>query len=440
MPPGTPPIRAERRDIGRTGRLFWLTGRRSELENWDAFEAPDGEPLLLHNGSEAEWPALKLWLNDLAHELAASADDGSTPPLALDRIWIRNDGRLVLLDFPAPGTLATSTQELSEVKLLSAVASMADVGASNAAGPPAIPLSARTMLEGWAGVQPPSFKNARRTLIEVTKVHDHVQRWRRALPIAFIAAPCLLVLATLLLILPSLYGFLQQNSAMMGLIEALHQPNPPAGSRLRNPEVRDAFETYLVGTYGEQLKSEAFWSSPLMQRLSDRRAVARRAIEHHPSVSPEELARVKAMIASDLQRAEGRMKTSLTAIAGSVFIMLGAVTAMALILAMSCSLISSVVFPGGVVMRFLGLAVVTRNGIEITRLRSLLRALLAWMPAILWLAFLLASPKIQGWVPAPRSNVPSVILLGILALGAIWSITRTRGLQDRIAGTWIVPR
>ena len=134
------------------------------------------------------------------------------------------------------------------------------------------------------------------------------------------------------------------------------------------------------------------------------------------------------------------MKTSVAGIAGGVFIMLGALTAIALILALTCSLVSSVVFPGGVVMRLLGLAVVTRNGTEITRLRSFLRALLAWMPAIVWLVFMLASPKIQGWVPSPRTQVPSAILLGILTLGAIWSIARTRGLQDRIAGTWIVPR
>src|SRR5262249_49686914 len=41
VPAATPPIRSERRDVGRTGRLFWLMGRRSDSyngENWDAFE------------------------------------------------------------------------------------------------------------------------------------------------------------------------------------------------------------------------------------------------------------------------------------------------------------------------------------------------------------------------------------------------------------------
>ena len=46
VPPGTPPVEATRRDMSRPGRLHWLAGRRSATENWDAFEAPRGEPFL----------------------------------------------------------------------------------------------------------------------------------------------------------------------------------------------------------------------------------------------------------------------------------------------------------------------------------------------------------------------------------------------------------
>ena len=92
--------------------------------------------------------------------------------------------------------------------------------------------------------------------------------------------------------------------------------------------------------------------------------------------------------------------------------------------------------------RLLGLAVVTRDGQEINRLRSVARALVAWLPAIVWLAYLITSPKIQGWVPAPASPLLGTALtLGALAVGATWAIARpTRGLHDRLAGTWIVPR
>src|SRR5262245_2025475 len=44
VPADARPIDSVRRDVSRTGRLHWLTGRRSGTDNWDAFEAPDGQP------------------------------------------------------------------------------------------------------------------------------------------------------------------------------------------------------------------------------------------------------------------------------------------------------------------------------------------------------------------------------------------------------------
>ena len=46
VPPGTPPVPAALRNLGRVGRLRWLAGRRAPEENWDAFEAASGQPLL----------------------------------------------------------------------------------------------------------------------------------------------------------------------------------------------------------------------------------------------------------------------------------------------------------------------------------------------------------------------------------------------------------
>jgi uncharacterized RDD family membrane protein YckC len=440
VPPGTPPIASERRDVGRTGRLFWLMGRRSASENWDAFEAPDGEAFLKRKGKFTDWPTLKAWLIDLATELGASAEDGSTPKLALDHIWIRNDGRLLLLDFPAPGTASPSSEVLSPVALLSAVAASVSVARTRADEPQAMPLSARMMLDRWASPASTDLNSARRELADAASRPDHVSRWRRALPIAFAAAPSLFILAVALLILPSLYSFLRQNGGMMSMIEALHQPNPPAASRLREPEIRDAYEIYLVGTYGADLDSEKFWSSPVMQALQDRRAIARQALQHHPTVSTEELAHAGTLIAPAIERVQKGGRLPIRDLAGAVGILLSTLAALSLLLAIPCSLISSISVPGGAVMRILGLAVVTRDGTEITRLRSLARALVAWLPAILCLWFLLGSPKIQGWVPAPTSQLPTIALLGILSFGAIWAIVRSRGLHDRVSGTWIVPR
>jgi hypothetical protein len=96
--PHTRPIDAVRRDLSRTGRLHWLTGRRSGSDNWDAFEAPDGHAWLaaLHDGVPA-WSTLKSWLLDLSGEIVAAAADKSMPTLRLDRLWVRDDGRLARL-------------------------------------------------------------------------------------------------------------------------------------------------------------------------------------------------------------------------------------------------------------------------------------------------------------------------------------------------------
>ena len=106
------------------------------------------------------------------------------------------------------------------------------------------------------------------------------------------------------------------------------------------------------------------------------------------------------------------------------------------------SILSSLIVAGGFVTRAMGLAVVTRDGSEMNRLRSLTRLLVAWSPAIAWLIYLLASPKIQGYVPAAAAQVSlAAIALGIVALGAIWAIVKPgRGLHDRLVGTWVGPR
>lgn len=102
LPPGAPPEEKGRRNLGRPGRLRWLTGKRSEGETWDAYEAPSGQRLQWN--TPQPWQNVRYWLHDLAEELAVGLKDGSLPgKISLDRIWITNDGRAKLLDFPAPG-------------------------------------------------------------------------------------------------------------------------------------------------------------------------------------------------------------------------------------------------------------------------------------------------------------------------------------------------
>jgi len=106
LPPGTPAVGSARADLGRAGRLRWMNGRRAGDEAWDAYEAPDGAPLLQVCAAPQPCgrPALD---SDLARELSAAAADGSTPALALDRVWITRGSQARLLDVRAPGRVAS---------------------------------------------------------------------------------------------------------------------------------------------------------------------------------------------------------------------------------------------------------------------------------------------------------------------------------------------
>src|SRR5687767_4295797 len=121
VPPGTPPVEAARRDTSRPGRLYWLAGRRLATENWDAFEAPRGEPLL-SGPSASGWPEVHRALTSLAIELDASVRVGMDLQPALAQVWKKADGHLVLLDFPWPRLTGSDADEhLSPVALLAAV-------------------------------------------------------------------------------------------------------------------------------------------------------------------------------------------------------------------------------------------------------------------------------------------------------------------------------
>ena len=104
------------------------------------------------------------------------------------------------------------------------------------------------------------------------------------------------------------------------------------------------------------------------------------------------------------------------------------------------SLVAALLFRGGLVLRVLGLAVVKKDGAKASRLRIFWRSLIAWFPALLLalLAVLLVP------LAAHFSWKPGWLSLGCLAPTAslvIWAaLWPERGLQDRLAGTCLVPR
>ena len=232
VPPGTPPIAPARRDISRVTRLHWLTGRRSatdSLDNWDAFEAPSGGPLLKRNEASLDWPAAKVVLADLLHEFADALKEGSLPSLGLDRLWMRADGRTVLLDFEAPGMMASSSSAgATPMELLAAVAGRVTMPRA-VSKDSRLPLSASVLLRRWSREAPRSLEAAQAQLSDAAAAPERVSRWRRAVPIAMAAAPFLFIGLSALAVFPNpeVLILTPEDREVIGLLTVLRTDVPP---------------------------------------------------------------------------------------------------------------------------------------------------------------------------------------------------------------------
>jgi hypothetical protein len=145
------------------------------------------------------------------------------------------------------------------------------------------------------------------------------------------------------------------------------------------------------------------------------RRLASDIVARYPSVTAEELARSRQTIEPTLDRV--RPPQSL-GVASAGVIVLGLMAAVASLPALFCSIVSSIALPGGVATRLIG--VVTRDGNEIGRMRSLARTLIGWAPILLWL-LLLPNPVVMGFGPA--SPVPE--------LAIVWRDDRRSRVDDR---------
>jgi hypothetical protein len=93
----------------------------------------------------------------------------------------------------------------------------------------------------------------------------------------------------------------------------------------------------------------------------------------------------------------------------------------------------------GLLLRLLGFELVTRDGRCAARWRVLVRAAVAWAPI---LVPALASTALGGVAHGVMGlTIILCTALVVLLAGAIVAVAvPSRSLQDRLAGTWIVPR
>jgi uncharacterized RDD family membrane protein YckC len=402
-----------RRDVDRVGRLHWLAGRRAPGDNWDAFEAPQGAPLPAE-GAGTPWPVVHGWLNDLATELAAAEREGTTPPLGLDRVWIRPDGRAVLLDWPAPGTEAPAGAATAQ-ELLTAVGQYAT----------APPASAVAMFDRWRKKRAVPLPDLIADLSLVTASSGTVTRSRRAGPLVLAAAPVILMLVISVVASRLNLQLPHDRFVANELLDDL--------TKERDPARQKAIKLYLAGALRHELiAADAPWRTADADDKDARelRALADEAAALTPAQA--EVSEATTTLAPALQRAEKEFSNQDNPT--TIFVALLLVGAG---MSFGSGLVSVLVRPSGLVLSSLGLAVITRSGREIGRVRAVLRLIVAWLPLLIYGAFL-------AW-PATRDAVFSVVVASLAAaptiIGFVWALLHpVRGPHDMIVGTSIGSR
>ena len=91
-----------RRVLRRPARPRWLAGQRARGVAWDAYEEVPGQSFERLLTRDQPWATVRGWLYDLAEEVHAGLEDGTLPVMAFDRVWVGDDGRARLLDWPVP--------------------------------------------------------------------------------------------------------------------------------------------------------------------------------------------------------------------------------------------------------------------------------------------------------------------------------------------------
>jgi len=426
--PGTPPLAPARRAVVRGTRLRWLAGRRLETETWDAYEAVEGVPL---SGETHEWSDVRWWLLDLARECAATtaADRAPRNP---QRVWTLASGGSKWLDDPAADAAAPADSVATDQQLLIAFARSAlgrEVEPVTAGSVPhhPLPLGACRFFERLAGAPGDDMDDMVRELETLTKQRAVLTRAWRVAPIVI----CALVPAFALTLVMAMWTNMDLHRSRVPVDELaagdlLWQLALADRSFLTlSVDDRESIERALATRYRDVVSDGRLFTPRNMDYLNlhdYHRAIANDVLRRYPLPLPDAQAQV-ARAAAILRRATGQdARRSLLWEPSQVYLLVAVL-----------ALVANLVFRRGLI-RMMGLELVTADGRSASRLRVLVRTAITWSP-------ILVVPLVMRFVtPIPANLGQPWWMLGMIAGAIVIAIWPARGVQDRLAGTWVVPR
>lgn len=439
--PGTPPLPTPVRSLARVGRLRWLTGRREESENWDAFEGVGGRALLSLVDKPQPWSQVRHWLSDLAVELQAAEQEGAPfSPLSLDRVWITESGRAKLFDLPVPGWDKAEENGASSSASPDAGTFLGRVAACALLGRPCpleegtvsipLPLHAREALALLgSGASLNRVAPMLRALLHRPAEVSRRRRWA-------VVGGCIFlpVLATVGMALGGsmLSEWRQERPELLQIQQILQfrqaakLPFVPEGSL---PGDRD-IGIYLASQFGDFIASDPAWTNGMARILvaGEMRAFAEESISKYASVPEAEVAGVIQSLDPIVGAQRDLSMPPPSQLAGTVFF--SSITVYVGLPAMLAALL----FRGGLVLLATGVTFVRRDGLRASRLRLFWRALVAWVPVLF-------AGGCGIVVVHDRPHVVALVGMATVAVLTLWSLLLpTRAIPDRLAGTWPVPR
>jgi eukaryotic-like serine/threonine-protein kinase len=426
LPHGSPALSAVRRDLSRAARLRWLSGIRTPKDGWDAFEEMPGQPFVVAVRQPQSWAVVRTWMRDLFVEIEAASSDGTLPALAPDQLWVGADGRLRLLDWSGPhDSDLAQAQDFLLVVGRSALAGRVVRAASEVHGLPtgSLPLSAARFLEDLASHRFESFADLRAELARLTKARTQVSRAQRAVHVFLLAALAAGVPG------PRMMGAgesVDLKAWQLVLKTAMGVPYGPRQFRMSFDRVPTAEEREALRIHVDELEKK--------------QAVIRDRPEVRESRATDNERRNAALVA-------GRFADQHRAAVRAVLLFFLYTTVVALYPPASISGLCAIVgafLVGGPFMRLLGIRVASKDGGRASRLRCAARAAVAWLPALagttVILYFMYGGPGGRQ-LPVSWTFLIAIATFALVFVGgAIYAVVSPqRGLQDRIAGTRLVP-
>jgi eukaryotic-like serine/threonine-protein kinase len=450
-----PHLPAERQILSRSTRLRWLSGRRTDHEAWDAYEAADGQPLLSMLGRPHPWSTVRLWILDLAMEIRAGLAEGYLPPLALDQVWITKTGRVILLDWPAEPSIPTppgepslrQAHESARPDFANAQAFLYEVGVQ-ALDPVGarqtrhlqipLPIGARSLFDR---LEHGSFGDADALVAEAAALARDpatVRRGRRIGHLAFCCLPQVLWMLLLAGYMSFILPTRMSNPALNELKDCLLQLERLSGLPGEAEKIR-AFELYVAGIYRARVEDPATWSQrwSILRGPPRLQAVARRALAAHPNPTTADLLAAETVVRPHLEQEKVDLERLLSPFGIiELLLLFGTVGSVG---TAGIGLLSALIFRGGLALRLFGAVVVTSRGNDVSRLRALGRALAAWSPAALGAVGLAIAP--ERFMTGQFWMIPAVSSMAFLLIGAVYAALHPdRGIQDLLAGTRLVPQ